>query len=139
MVWKFFSVMLLATVKTLFAPSLGFAEGMPFFMTFAATAIGGVAGFMVFYLFSSRIMVYLNKKRNMENRTKQLGKARKIIMMKKKYPMWLFIFILPFLSIPVMALVVRKFYGRDKKIIMLSYCATILFALLGCVSYPVLK
>lgn len=139
MVWKFFSVMLFATVKTLFAPSLGFAEGMPFLTTFTATAIGGVLGFMVFYFFSSQIMNYLNKKRKEGNRAKQLKKARKIVMMKRKYPMWLFIFILPFLSIPVMAVVVRKFYGRDEKIIMLSYCATILFALLGCVSYPVLK
>ncbi|MCQ2319148.1 MAG: hypothetical protein MJZ90_09555 [Bacteroidales bacterium] len=139
MVWKFFSVMLFATVKTLFAPSLGFAEGMPFLTTFTATAIGGVLGFMVFYFFSSQIMNYLNKKRKEGNRAKQLKKARKIVMMKRKYPMWLFIFILPFLSIPVMAVVVRKFYGRDKKITMLSCLATILFALLGCVTYPALK
>lgn len=139
MVWKFFSVMLFATVKTLFAPSLGFAEGMPFLMTFTATAIGGVLGFMVFYFFSSQIMNYLNKRRKEDNRAKQLKKARKIVMMKRKYPMWLFIFILPFLSIPVMAVVVRKFYGRDRKVNVLSYCATILFALLGCVTYPALK
>lgn len=139
MVWKFFSVMLLATVKTLFAPSLGFAEGMPFFTTLTATAIGGVLGFMVFYFFSSQIMAYLNKKINTEKHPKKLEKARKIVMMKRKYPMWLFIFILPFLSIPVMAVIVRKFYGRDKKITMLSCLATILFALLGCVTYPALK
>ncbi len=132
-------MMLFATVKTLFAPSLGFAEGMPFLTTFTATAIGGVLGFMVFYFFSSQIMNYLNKKRKEGNRAKQLKKARKIVMMKRKYPMWLFIFILPFLSIPVMAVVVRKFYGRDKKITMLSCLATILFALLGCVTYPALK
>ncbi|MCQ2322809.1 MAG: hypothetical protein MJZ47_04235 [Bacteroidales bacterium] len=133
MVWKFFSVMLFATVKTLFAPAVGFAAGMPYLLIFAATAIGGALGFMVFYFFSSQIMNYLNKRRKQDNRAKQLKKARKIVMMKKKYPMWLFVFILPFMSIPVMAVIVKKFYGRDKKVILLSYAATTLFALLGCV------
>ena len=133
MVWKFFSVVLLATVKTLFAPAVGFAAGMPYLLIFAATAIGGALGFMVFYFFSSQIMNYLNKRRKQDNRAKQLKKARKIVMMKKKYPMWLFVFILPFMSIPVMAVIVKKFYGCDKKVILLSYAATTLFALLGCV------
>lgn len=133
MVWKFFSVVLLATVKTLFAPAVGFAAGMSYLSTFVATAIGGALGFMVFYFFSSQIMNYLNKRRKQDNRAKQLKKARKIVMMKKKYPMWLFVFILPFMSIPVMAVIVKKFYGRDKKVILLSYAATTLFALLGCV------
>lgn len=133
MVWKFFSVMLFATVKTLFAPAVGFAAGMPYMLIFAATAIGGALGFMVFYFFSSQIMNYLNKRRKQDNRAKQLKKARKIVMMKRKYPVWLFVFILPFMSIPVMAVIVKKFYGRDKKVILLSYAATTLFALLGCV------
>ena len=60
-------------------------------------------------------------------------------MLKRKYPVWLFVFILPFMSIPVMAVIVKKFYGRDKKVTLLSYVATTLFALLGCVTYPVLK
>lgn len=133
MVWKFFSVVLLATVKTLFAPAVGFAAGMSYLSTFVATAIGGALGFMVFYFFSSQIMNYLNKRRKQDNRAKQLKKARKIVMMKRKYPVWLFVFILPFMSIPVMAVIVKKFYGRDKKVILLSYAATTLFALLGCV------
>ncbi len=126
-------MMLFATVKTLFAPAVGFAAKMSYLSTFAATAIGGALGFMVFYFFSSQIMNYLNKRRKDNNRAKQLKKARKIVMMKKKYPMWLFVFILPFMSIPVMAVIVKKFYGRDKKVILLSYVATTLFALLGCV------
>lgn len=139
MVWKFFSVMLLATVKTLFAPTVGFAAGMSFIATFAATAAGGAIGFLVFYYFSSQIMKYLNKKVKPENCAKQLKKARKIVMLKRKYPVWLFVFILPFMSIPVMAVIVKKFYGRDKKVTLLSYVATTLFALLGCVTYPALK
>lgn len=133
MVWKFFSVVLLATVKTLFAPAVGLAAGMSYLSTFVATAAGGALGFVVFYYFSSQIMKYLNKKAKPENRAKQLKKARKIVMMKRKYPVWLFVFILPFMSIPVMAVIVKKFYGRDKKVILLSYAATTLFALLGCV------
>ena len=49
MFWKIFSVILAATVKTLFAPAMGFAVNLSFGTTFAATAVGGIIGFVFFY------------------------------------------------------------------------------------------
>jgi len=133
MIWKFITIVFFATFKTLFAPSIGFAGGMSFMMTWLATAIGAIIGFVVFYVFFAQIMAFLNKRRKPRNRQKQLRTARKIVTWKKKYPVWIFIFIIPFTSIPVMACIVRKFYNRDKVIFALSLVAATLFALLGCV------
>lgn len=133
MAWKFIIIVLLATFKTLFAPSIGFAVGMPFMVTWLATAIGAILGFVVFYTFFAQIMAFLNKRRKSGNRLKQLKTARRIVTWKRKYPVWIFIFLLPFTSIPVMACIVRKFYNRDKAAFALSLVAAALFALLGCV------
>lgn len=133
MVWEFVTIVLLATFKTLFAPSLGFAVGMPFMVTWLATSIGAVLGFVVFYVFFAQIMAFINKRRKPGNRQKQLKTARKIVTWKRKYPIWIFVFILPFTSIPVMACIVKKFYNRDKVVFALSIVASVLFALLGCV------
>lgn len=133
MIWTFLTIVILSTIKTLFAPSIGFAAGMSFMTTFAATALGAVLGFVAFYYFSSQIMSYLNKRKNVKDREKQMRRARKIVNMKKKYPLWAFVFILPFTSIPIMAVIIKKFYSRDKRVFALSLVAAVAFAALGCV------
>lgn len=132
MIWKFLSVVLLATVKTLFAPAAGFAEGLSFGTTFAATAIGSIIGFLAFYFLFDVVSNFYYKNRKKTITAKQLRKARRIVMMRQKYPIWLFVFILPFTSIPVMAVIVRRFFNHNKPVFALSLVAVTLFALVGC-------
>lgn len=133
MIWKYFILILLGSIKTLFAPTWGFAYGISFWQTWLATAFGAVLGFVVFYRFFAHIIAFVNRKKKPKNRQKQLKTARKIVTWKKKYPVWIFVFILPFMSIPVMAFVVKRFYNREKAVYALSLVAVVVFALFGCV------
>ena len=132
MIWKILSVVMLSTVKTLFAPAAGFAEGLSFWTTFAATAIGGIIGFLAFYFLFDVMSNFYYKNRKKTITAKQLRKARRIVKMRQKYPIWLFVFILPFTSIPVMAVIVRRFFNHNKPVFALSLVAVTLFALVGC-------
>ena len=132
MFWKIFSVFLTASVKTLFAPAAGMAEGLSFSVTLAATIAGAIAGFVFFYFFFDIIFDQFYKSRKKHPTAKQIRRARKIILFQRKYPVWLFVLILPITSIPVMAVIIRKFYHHNKPIFMLSLLAVSIYALVGC-------
>ena len=133
--WKFFSVLITATVKTLFAPAIGFAASMSFASTFVATAIGGIIGFVAFYFLFDLVSNFYYKNRKKTITAKQIRKAKRIVKMKRKYPVWLFVLILPFTSIPVMAVIVRRFFNHNKPVFALSLVAVTLFALVGCLIF----
>jgi hypothetical protein len=135
MFWKILSVVLASIVKTFFAPAAGFAAGLSFGTTFAATSIGAMTGFTLFYFFCDIILNRFYKKRKKLPTAKQLRKARKIVNFKKKYPVWVFIPMLPVMSIPVMAIVVRKFFRHNKPVFALSLLTVTLFALVGCLVF----
>ena len=135
MFWKIFSVVLASVIKTFFAPAAGFAAGLSFGTTFAASALGAMAGFTLFYFFCDIILNRFYKKRKKHPTQKQLRKARKIITFKRKYPVWLFIPMLPVMSIPVMAVIVRKFFRHNKPVFALSLLTVTLFALVGCLVF----
>lgn len=135
MKFEFFTVLLASTVKTLFAPAIGFVAGISFGMTFLATAIGGITGFIVFYYISGSGLSLFNRKRKSCITSKQIKKARNITNFKKKYPVWLFVMVSPILSIPIMAIVIRKFFHQNRGIFALSLVAVILFALAGCLIF----
>ena len=138
MFWKIVTVVLASIVKTFFAPAVGFAAGMSFGTTFAATFAGAISGFIIFYYLIGAIMNVLNKKR-VHPSAKNFRKAKKIVTMKKKYPIWLFVPMLPVLSIPVMAFVIRKFYHHNKPVFALSLVTVTLFALVGCLVFSPLQ
>ena len=133
--WKIFSVVLASIVKTFYAPSIGFAAGLSFGTTFAATALGAMAGFTLFYFFCDIILNRFYKHRKVLPTAKKLRKARKIVNLKKKYPVWLFLPILTIMSVSVMAIVVRKFYRHNKPVFALSLLTVTLFALVGCLVF----
>ncbi|MBQ2498852.1 MAG: hypothetical protein II523_02440 [Bacteroidales bacterium] len=135
MIWKIITLVLLATVKTLFAPAAGFAAGLSFWTTFAATVVGGIIGFVAFYFLFDVMSNFYYKNRKKTITAKQIRKARKIVMMRQRYPIWLFVFILPFTSIPVMAVIVRRFFNHNKPVFALSLVAVTLFALVGCLMF----
>ena len=135
MYWKILSVVLASVIKTFFAPSIGFAAGLSFATTFAATALGAMSGFTLFYFFCDIILNRFYKNRKSHPTAKQLRKARKIVTFRKKYRVWLFLPILTIMSVPVMAVVVRKFYRHNKPVFALSLLTVTLFALVGCLVF----
>ena len=132
---KILSVVLLSLVKTFYAPMAGFAAGLSFGITFAAAALGAMAGFTLFYFFSDFIINRYYKKKKSHPTEKQLRKARKIVTFRKKYPIWLFLLLLTIMSVPVMAVVVRKFFRHNKPVFALSLLTVTLFALVGCLVF----
>jgi|GEM_PF-1189924 len=135
MFWKIVSVVLASIIKTFFAPSIGFAAGLSFGTTFAATALGAMVGFSFFYFFCDIILNRFYKKRKSHPSAKKLKNARKIVDFKRKHPVWLFVPMLPIMSIPVMAIVVRKFFRHNKPVFALSLLTVTLFALVGCLVF----
>lgn len=134
MYWKIITVVLLSLVKTFYAPVAGFAAGLSFWVTFAATALGATVGFTLFYFLFDVILKHFYKKKPLPT-AKKLKKARKIVTFKRKYPVWLFLPMLPVMSIPVMAVVVRKFFRHNKPVFALSLLTVTLFALVGCLVF----
>ena len=135
MYWKILSVVLLSLVKTFYAPVAGFAAGLSFGVTFAATALGAMTGFTLFYFFCDIVLNRIYKNRKSHPTEKQLRKARKIVNFRKKYPVWLFLPLLTIMSVPVMAVVVRKFFRHNKPVFALSLLTVTLFALVGCLVF----
>ena len=122
-------------IKTFFAPTVGFAAGMSFGTTFAATAIGAIIGFVLFYFLFDKISNFYYKNRKKEMTAKKIRRARKIVTMRQKYPVWLFVLLLPIMSIPVMAIIVRRFFHHNKPVFALSIFTVIMFALVGCLVF----
>ena len=133
--WKIFSVVLASMIKTFFAPTVGFAAGLSFGTTFAATAIGAIIGFVLFYFLFDKISNFYYKNRKKEMTAKKIRRARKIVTMRQKYPVWLFVLLLPIMSIPVMAIIVRRFFHHNKPVFALSIFTVIMFALVGCLVF----
>ena len=128
MYWKIFSVVLASMIKTLFAPTIGFAAGLSFTVTFVATAIGAI------FLFD-KISNFYYKNRKKEMTVQRIKRARWVVTMRQKYPIWLFVFMLPVTSIPVMAVIVRRFFHHNKPVFALSIFVVIMFALVGCLIF----
>lgn len=138
MFWKIFSVILASTVKTLFAPAMGFAVNLSFGTTFVATMVGGIIGFIFFYYSFGLGFNFINKKKSPPTE-KRIKRARNIINFKKRYPVWLFVLVSPIMSIPVMAIVIRRFFNHNRGIFALSLVAVTIFALVGCLIFsPIL-
>ena len=135
MFWKIFSVVLASIVKTFFAPTVGFAAGLSFGTTFAATAIGAILGFVFFYFLFDKISDFYYKNRKKEMTVQRIKRARWVVTMRQKYPIWLFVFMLPVTSIPVMAVIVRRFFHHNKPVFALSIFVVIMFALVGCLIF----
>ena len=135
MYWKIFSVVLASMIKTFFAPTVGFAAGLSFGTTFAATAIGAIIGFVFFYFLFDKISNFYYKNRKKEMTAKKIKRAKRIVTMRQKYPVWLFVLLLPIMSIPVMAIIVRRFFHHNKPVFALSVFTVIMFALVGCLVF----
>ncbi len=132
---RFILMLLLSAIKLVFVPPLAYASGLGFVATLAATSIGSTLGFALFFLLSDRL-IHSGKPLSKRN----IKRARRIITMRQKFNTWLFLILLPFLSVPVMAAVVRKVYARSRKMFFASIGVLLLWSVVVCLVYlPILK
>jgi len=121
------SIILLSTVKFLFAPFAGVPLGLHFYETYFAAVIGGTLSSAFFYFGSGRLMAYFKNRAELKNNKLAAG-GKKIIEKKKFTRSNKFIarlrrslgkvgicFWAPFfLSVPIGSIIAAKFYGEDK-------------------------
>ena len=125
---KYITVVLLATIKTMFSPPVAYGMGMNYLQCFLTVSAGGILGFVVFFAIWDYMIKLTNRVTSEKNKAKRFRRARRIVTMKHKYKLGVFLFLLPFLSVPVMAYVVRKFYGHDQKIYIVSLFIIVVWA-----------
>lgn len=125
---RYIPVVLFATIKTMFSPPVAYGLGMNYFQCFAAVSTGGILGFVVFFAVWNYLIKLFNRVANGRNKTKRFHRARRIVTMKQKYKLWVFLFLLPLLSVPVMAYAVRKFYGHNTTVFISSLLIIVVWA-----------
>jgi hypothetical protein len=115
------SVLALATVKFLLAPSSGRALSLPFWETYFAALIGGVLSATFFYFFSGFLMRISEKRKakklasNQPIKRKSSKSKRLILKIKNKFGMYGICILGPFiLSIPIGTIIAAKMYGKSK-------------------------
>ena len=128
-------MLLFSAVKLVFVPPVAYASGLGFASTLAATTIGSTLGFVAFFFLADSL---LRSKKPLSKRN--IKRARRIITMRQKYHTWIFLILLPFLSVPVMAAVVRKVYARSRTMFFASIGVLLLWSVVLCLIYlPMLK
>jgi len=132
---KFFLMLLFSAVKLVFVPPVAYAAGLGYWTTLLAMAVGSVLGFVVFFFIADSL---LRSKKPLSKRN--IKRARRIITMRQKYHTWFFLILLPFLSVPVMAAVVRKVYARSNKMFLASIAVLLLWSVVLSIIYsPMMK
>lgn len=113
-------VAFLSMFKFLATPPIAYLAMLSFWETVISVNLGGVGGFVLFYFL---VDFYLQKKDNgnsiiktlfsVNDSTKKIKRARKILNFKKKLSPIPFMFFSPILSVPVAAYLARKFFRRS--------------------------
>jgi uncharacterized membrane protein len=134
-IWKLIQMLLLSAVKFLFAPPVAIEIGFNYIETLLITISGGILGVVFFYYLSGALIIGFNllkvklkhifsserKKELIRNKLSEPVKKKiftlrnKIVVkMKKRVGMFGIIAVTPFISIPLAAFLVRKYYSRHK-------------------------
>lgn len=139
---KFLNVVLLAGIKFFFAPIYAFNIGLDFWSTYVALIIGGSISFLLVYYATNLFLVYVNhfkpkvvkvstnktrlyyrnwkKKRAQKRlgRKKFTKRNKRMVRIRRDWGMWGLIVSSPvLLSIPIGAILLRKYYGHRKRTI----------------------
>jgi hypothetical protein len=126
--WEIFGLVLLSSVKFLFAPSVAIGAGFGYLQTIVITYCGGCLGILFFYFFGTFMMRKFSKKTVSENRKKKIFTPtnKMIVKIKSKYGLIGLSFITPaIISIPVGTILAAKYFRKNPKT--LSYLLTSLF------------
>ncbi|PLX04151.1 MAG: hypothetical protein C0595_04500 [Marinilabiliales bacterium] len=139
---KFLNVVLLAGIKFFFAPIYAFNIGLDFWSTYAALVIGGSLSFLLVYYATNLFLVYVKhfkpkivsvttnktrlyyrnwKQKRIQkrlDRKKFTKRNKRMVKIRRDWGMWGLIVSSPvLLSIPIGAILLRKYYGHRKRTI----------------------
>ncbi len=140
---QIFSVMLVSSVKFLFAPSIALRMEFSFWETIIWTSLGGIIGVTFFYFFASWIIGLIDRFRNrrVERRISQ-GKPvkqkkvftptkRRLIRIKHRFGLWGVAIVTPcIISIPVGATLAAKFYPNKWRTLPALYTTVLSWSLI---------
>lgn len=153
---KLLSVFLLATVKYFYTPLYGYLTGLNFLETSISMVSGGIASFLVFYYLSYFIVIstkyvkplmrkvtpkkwlnkyYERKERRALNRKpkRKFTKRNRFIIKLRRVGMWAIIFTTPVaISIPIGAFLLRKYYSKNKGVVVYAILAIAIEGLILC-------
>lgn len=129
---QFIVILLIAMVKPLLTPPLAYAGGMPFWLAVISISCGGILGFLFFYGFTDFIV-----KRRVQRRPdkRNFRLAHKIVGLKYRYKLGVFLLIMPFFSAPIMGSVVRKIFGHSKKSFLISLGSILFWCVFSCLVF----
>jgi len=135
---KLLNVYLLATVKYFLTFPYALVIGLNYTQTIIAVTIGGISGFIFFYLLSGFIIRYFNKHKGFLNftikkyllvdlaklfarkpRTKPVStrRMRMLVKFRRSYGLWGIVIMTPIiLSIPIGAFLLKKYYSTHKNV-----------------------
>ncbi len=139
---KFLNVMLFAGLKFFFTPVYAFNIGLDFWSSYLALILGGGISFLLVYYATELFLVYVRhfkprevkvdsnrtrlyyrnwkKKREIkrQNKKKFTKRNKRMVHIRRDWGMWGLIVSSPvLLSIPVGAVLLRKYYGHRKRTI----------------------
>ncbi len=120
---KYLSILFLATVKFMFTPFLGPAEGLSFFETYILCVTGGILSAAVFYFLSDYFMRKSREKELKKNQKGEKVKSKKKFTKKNRIivktkitigQVGLSLWAPFFLSVPIGTIIVAKFFRKKR-------------------------
>jgi len=157
---KIIQVFFLAMIKYFYAPMYGVAIRVGFWYNFFALISGGILAFITYYHFSKiaqelslrlgpafKIVVPESWQEACQRRKirKQIKRSLRrkftwwnkfMVKFRRQYGMWGIILLTPiFLSLPVGAFLLRKYYNEDKKSVPLALIFIVIEGFILCVVY----
>jgi hypothetical protein len=138
MIWQVVVVFFTSSVKFLFAPGISLGLGFTAVETFIITTTGGCFGICLFYFLSERLMQGAIARRQ---RLVKEGKAKKkknftrvnkaIVKIKRTLGVMGIVYItLPFISIPLCAIISAKFFRHRRSTIALLLSSVVIWSIL---------
>lgn len=120
---KSFEILIISSVKFIFAAPVSFLSGFGYMQTIIITALGGIAGVFFFYylggwLFKRKKATNLFSEIRKKDKTNIFNIERKLVeKIRVKYGLLGIIILTPvFLSIPLGAILANRYYSSKKRI-----------------------
>jgi hypothetical protein len=108
---------LLSATKFLFAPSAYFSAGYSLFFTITFNAFGGICGSLFFLFFGKKVFSWWYTKFPNRQGRKFSKNSRMLAGIKRKYGVFGIALLLPFVSVPVSALITARYFSITKRVI----------------------
>ena len=126
MIWHYFILAALSSVKFMFAPVYGKAMGLTFLETYLSLVGGGILASFIFFKFTYKLLERSAQKKRMRRSNalamgfeyfepKKFTRTNKLIVRtRRRFGFFVCTFFFPFfLSVPVGTIIATKFYGKQ--------------------------